>query len=125
MNVLIYGNATDKELLIQHMKSQACMAFRLINYSQTDNYDTFLEMLNSKRYEMIFVMMDNAAGMEGVIAVQNLHPETPVIWFSNDKNFVAQSYRLGVNYFATKPINEKILGLALGRCQRREEVVYE
>ena len=116
MNVLIYGNATDKELLIQHMKSQACMAFRLINYSQTDNYDTFLEMLNSKRYEMIFVMMDNAAGMEGVIAVQNLHPEVPVIWFSNDKNFVAQSYRLGVNYFSTKPINEKILNLALSRC---------
>ncbi len=125
MNVLIYGNATDKELLIQHMKSQACMAFRLINYSQTDNYDTFLDMMNSNRYEMIFVMMDNAAGMEGVIAVQNLHPETPVIWFSNDKNFVAQSYRLGVNYFATKPINEKIMKLALNRCQRREEVVYE
>lgn len=125
MNVLIYGNATDKELLIQHMKSQACMAFRIIDYSQTDDYDTFLEMLGNKKYEVIFIMADNAAGMEGVIAVQNLHPEIPVIWFSNDKNFVAQSYRLGVNYFAIKPINEKILGLALNRCQRREEAVYE
>lgn len=125
MNVLIYGNATDKELLIQHMKSQACMAFRLINYSQTDDYDTFLKMLKSNEYEMVFVMMDNAAGMEGVIAVQNLHPDTPVIWFSNDKNFVAQSYRLGVTYFSVKPISDKILSLALGRCQRREEVIYE
>lgn len=125
MNVLIYGNATDKELLVQHMKSQACMAFRLINYSYTDDYDTFLKLLRSAEYEMVFVMMDNAAGMEGVIAVQNLHPYTPVIWFSNDKNFVAQSYRLGVTYFAVKPIDEKILKLALGRCQRREEVVYE
>ncbi|MBQ8803955.1 MAG: response regulator [Tyzzerella sp.] len=125
MNVLIYGNATDKELLIQHMKSQACMAFRLINYLQTDDYDTFLKMLKSNEYEMVFVMMDNAAGMEGVIAVQNLHPDTPVIWFSNDKNFVAQSYRLGVTYFSVKPISDKILSLALGRCQRREEVIYE
>lgn len=117
MNVLIYGNARDKELLIQHMKSQACMAFRKIDYSDTDDYDTFLELLNSKKYEKVFIMMDNAAGMEGVIAVQNLHPDTPIIWFSNDKNFVAQSYRLGVNYFAVKPINEKILNLALKRCQ--------
>lgn len=125
MNVLIYGNATDKELLVQHMKSQACMAFRLINYSQTEDYDTFLKLLKSEIYELVFIMMDNAAGMEGVMAVQNLHPDTPVIWFSNDKNFVAQSYRLGVNYFAVKPINEKIISLAIARCQRREEVVYE
>lgn len=125
MNVLIYGNATDKELLIQHMKSQACMAFRLINYSQTDDYDTFLKLLKTVEYEMVFVMVDNAAGMEGVIAVQNLHPNTPIIWFSNDKNFVAQSYRLGVTYFSVKPINDKILNLALRRCQRREEAIYE
>lgn len=119
MNVLIYGNATDKELLIQHMKSQACMAFRKIDYQQTDNYDKFLELLRTVEYEMVFVMMDNAAGMEGVIAVQNLHPDVPVIWFSNDKNFVAQSYRLGVTYFSVKPINERIVELALKRCQTK------
>lgn len=125
MNVLIYGNATDRELLIQHMKSQACMAFRKIEHFNTDDYDTFLELLNLKEYEMVFIMMDNAVGMEGVIAVQNLQPQTSVIWFSNDKNFVAQSYRLGVNYFAAKPINEKIINLALNRCQRKGEAVYE
>lgn len=56
-------------------------------------------------------MADNAAGMEGVIAVQNVHPDTPIVWFSNDKNFVAQSYRLGVAYFAVKPIDEKTVSL--------------
>ena len=125
MNILVYGNATDKELLIQHMKSQACMAFRRIEYANTDDYDTFLEMLNANQYEMVFIMMDNAAGMEGVIAVQNLHPKTPIIWFSNDKNFVAQSCRLGVTYFSVKPIEERMIGLALKRCQRKEEYLYE
>lgn len=125
MNVLIYGNATDKELLIQHMKSQACMAFRKIDYLQTDDYDHFLDLLSSRDYEMVFVMMDNAVGMEGVIVVQNLHPNIPVIWFSNDKNFVAQSYRLGVTYFSVKPIKEQMIRLALQRCQRREECLYE
>ncbi len=125
MNVLIYGNAREKELLVQHMKSQASMAFRLVTYSHAEDYDTYLEMLRKHVYDMVFVMTDNAAGMEGVIAVQNVQPDTPIIWFSNDKNFVAQSYRLGVNYFAVKPIDEKIVNLALSRCRKKEEMAYE
>ncbi len=125
MNVLIYGNTTDKELIIQHMKAQACMAFRLINYLQTDDYDTYFNLLRTQESELIFVTMDNAAGMEGVIAAKNLHPDTPVVWLTNDKNFVAQSYRLGADYFAVKPIDEKVFSLALGRCRKREEAVYE
>ena len=125
MNVLIYGNVREKELLVQHMKSQASMAFRMVTYSHADDYDNYLTLLRKNQYDMVFVMMDNAAGMEGVIAVQNIHPETSVIWFSNDKNFVAQSYRLGVTYFSVKPVDEKILGLALKRCQQKEEMVYE
>jgi len=125
MNVLIYGNTKEKELIIQHMKSQACMAFRLITYSHAEDYDEYLELLREQTFDVVFVMADNAAGMEGVIAVQNVQPLVPVVWFSNDKNFVAQSYRLGVTYFSVKPVDEKILGLALKRCQQKEELAYE
>ena len=121
MNVLIYGNTREKELIIQHMKSEACMAFRLLHFTQTEDYGEFVDKLQKSNQDLIFVTMDNAAGMEGVIAVRNLYPDTPVVWFSNDKNFVAQSYRLGVDYFAVKPIDERIMNLAIGRCQRREE----
>lgn len=122
MNILIYGDKREKELLVQHMKSQACMAFRLITYSHTDDYDRYLTMLREQEFDIIFVMADNAAGMEGVIAVQNVQPDSAIVWFSNDKNFVAQSYRLGVTYFSVKPVDEKILGLALKRCQQKEEM---
>lgn len=125
MDVLIYGNAREKELLIQHLKSEACMAFRQVRYSHAEDYDTYLKKLRSHEYDIVFVMADNAAGMEGVIAVQNVHPDIPIVWFSNDKNFVAQSYRLGVAYFAVKPIDEKTVSLAIKRCQRKEEMVYE
>ena len=125
MDVLIYGNAREKELLIQHLKSEACMAFRMVRYSHAEDYDTYLKKLRSHEHDIVFVMADNAAGMEGVIAVQNVHPDTPIVWFSNDKNFVAQSYRLGVNYFSVKPIDEKMMNLAMTRCQRREELIYE
>ena len=122
LNILISGNEKEKEILIQHMKSQSSMAFRLLDFSQTNNYDEFLELMQNESWDLIFVTMDNAAGMEGVIAVKNVHPQMPVIWFSNDRNFVAQSYRLGVNYFSVKPIEEKIVNLALERCQGREEL---
>lgn len=125
MDVLIYGNAIEKQLLIQHMKTEAHLAFRKIQYSHAEDYDTYLRKLRNHIYDVVIVMADNAAGMEGVMAVQNVHPETPIIWFSNDENFVAQSYRLGVTYFAVKPINEKIIHLALKRCQKKEELVYE
>ena len=122
MNVLIYGNAREKEILIQHMKSQASMAFRLVNYYHAEDYDTYLAMLREQEHDIVFVIADNAQGMEGVIAVQNVQPDTSIVWFSNDKNFVAQSYRLGVSYFAVKPINEKIVSLALKRSQQKEEM---
>lgn len=125
MNILIYGNTSDRELIIQHMKSQACMAFRLIHDRQTEDYDEFLELLRSQKLDLIIVAVDNAAGMEGVIAVKNIQPSTPVIWFTNDKCFVAQSYRLGVNYFSVKPIDKKTMKLALERCQRKGEKIYE
>lgn len=125
MNVLIYGNTREKELIIQHMKSEASLAFRLLHFTQTEDYDEFVDSLQKCEPDLIYVTKDNAAGMEGVIAVKNLYPDTPVVWFSNDKNFVAQSYRLGVDYFSVKPIDEKMMNLAITRCQRREELVYE
>ncbi len=119
MNILIYGTEKEKELFIQHMKSEASMAFRIVNCDHTDDYDAYIVMLREKAYDIVFVMTDNAAGMEGVIAAQNVHPEAAIVWFSNDKNFVAQSYRLGVNYFSVKPIDGKKVNMAIKRCGKK------
>lgn len=118
MNILIYGTEKEKELLIRHMKSEASMAFRLVNYDHTDDYDAYIVLLRQNTYDVVFVMADNAGGMEGVIAAQTIDSTVPIVWFTNDKNFVAQSYRLGVSYFAVKPIDEKTVMLALRRCQQ-------
>lgn len=125
MKILVYGNTDDQRLITQCIRSQVNMAFRRLEFTQTENYDRFLTLLEDNDYDLLFVAMDSAAGMEGVIAVKNLKPKLPVIWISNDKNFVAQSYRLGVSYFSVKPIEEKNMRLALQKCQRREECLYE
>lgn len=119
MNILIYGTKKEKELLIQHIKSEPSTAFCIVNNAYTDDYDEYIDLLRENTYDVIFVMTDNAAGMEGVIAAQNVHPEAAVVWFSNDKNFVAQSYRLGVNYFSVKPIDGKQVNLAMKRCEKK------
>lgn len=116
MNVLIYGSEKESQHFIQYLKTQAYTAFRRIRYFQTDDYDKFLEYLKAEEYEIIFILMDDEAGMDGVTAVCDSQPNKFILWFSNDKNFVVQSYQLGVTYFAVKPINENILHLALSRC---------
>ena len=40
----------------------------------------------------------------------------PVLWFSNDNGFGAQSYRLGCAYFHKKPVSPQILSAAIARC---------
>ena len=116
MNLLIYGKKEESDVLIQMIRTQTNLAFRNIVDFQTEDYDTLLEYLRTVEYDMVIVLTDCAAGMEGVIAALNVCPDKPVLWFSNDKNFVAQSYRLGVTYFSVKPINEKMLNLAIARC---------
>ena len=60
--------------------------------------------------------MDGADGMEGVIAAKNVCGEVPVLCFSNDGGFGAQSYRLGCAYFHKKPVSAQILSAAIAKC---------
>ena len=54
--------------------------------------------------------------MEGVIAAKSLLKNVPVVWFSNDSGFGAQSYRLGCAYFHPKPVSAEILSAAIAKC---------
>lgn len=98
MNIFIYGSSEDKEDIIRHIEEKTHLAFRVLNFHQTSDQHIFSEALQNRSYELIFVTQDGAAGMEGVITAQNTQPHTPIIWFSNDKDFGVQSYRLGVNF---------------------------
>ena len=64
----------------------------------------------------VLVLMEKAAGMEGVIAVRRIYPGLPIVWFSNDSGFAPKAYRLQVNYFALLPINEDKINTALRKC---------
>ena len=110
MNILVFGSDKETEDFADLVEFNEQFLFRKKNYTKVADYDGFLELLKGE-YDMIFVLENGAKGMESVIASKNLHPETPVIWFSDDKNFGVQSYRLGTEFFGTKPITNEHLSL--------------
>lgn len=82
-----------------------------------DNEEELLIKMKEDSYDSVVVLVDGAEGMEAVITVRRLRPELPVIWFSDDKGFAAQSYRLNTTYFHEKPITPQVLDRAFSCCQ--------
>lgn len=110
MNILVFGSGNEIDHFVDLMDSSEHYIFRKKSYTITNDYDEFLKALKAPQ-DIIFVMENGACGMESVIASKSICPKTPVIWFSNDKNFGAQSYRLGAEYFGIKPITNEHLAL--------------
>lgn len=67
-------------------------------------------------FDAVLILMDGADGMEGAIAARRQQPALPLAWFSDDRNFAPQAYRLNAAYFAPKPLTAEKLRVALARC---------
>lgn len=65
---------------------------------------------------LVIVLADGAAGMECVYLSRMRRPNLPVFWFSDDHEFVMQSYRLDCAYFSTKPATPEKMHNAVSRC---------
>ena len=116
MNILVFGSGNEIEALIDSIDSHEQFIFRKKSFKKSTDYDSFLNELKSPQ-DIIFVLKDGAIGMESVIASKSICPYTPVIWFSSDKNFGAQSYRLGAEFFAEKPITSQHLSQVAKRLK--------
>ena len=108
MKIILYGYKTTCEL------------FQML----LPGYDTeirttqevLIPALMDDEPSAVFVLMDNAAGMEGVIAIRRIYPELPIAWFSSDRDFAPQAFRLNVEYFTTMPISVDKVEKALKKC---------
>ncbi len=115
MNIIIYGNIDEREMLCSLVESHGTLLFRQKQCTFYDNYDDFLAEIQCRAPQLVIISTDGANGMEGVIATRELYPEVKILWFSDDKAFGPQSYRLDCTYFAVKPITEHILNRALAQ----------
>ena len=108
MKVLLFGEDTDCKKISDFLKS-----YDNNIYIQTNNPDELLSKLAVTAFELIIIASDGAFGMERVIATRKLCPDTKLFWFSNDKDFGAQAYRLNCNYFSVKPITDQKIAKAM------------
>lgn len=116
MRLILYGSKADKSELVRAVSGIPELCYRHIRIEDYSNRDSFLMGLSGSPPDSVVVAMNGADGMEGVIAAKTLCRDIPVLWFSDDGNFGAQSYRLGCAYFHQKPISPQILSAALAKC---------
>lgn len=105
MKVLMFGSDAECDLITEFLECSSIA--KKLEYSRTDNSDELLEKLRAINPDVVIVSSDGAFGMERIIATRKLCPDTMLLWFSNDKDFGAQAYRLNCDYFSVKPITKQ------------------
>lgn len=115
MRICFYGSEADHHHMLSTLEMLPVHRARISAWHPFCDYDSFIDHLRSAPCDAVLVTENNANGMEGVIAVRNMRPELPVIWFSNDEGFGCQAYRLNTDFFHCKPISPQVLEMALDR----------
>ena len=118
MKVCFYGTEAQFQTFQSHLRQVPQFHNNFSHHELYPDYDGLVDGLRRSQFDLVFVSHDNARGMEGVIAVRNIQPNVPVIWFSNDEDFGSQAYRLHTDFFHSKPITPVILEMALNRALR-------
>lgn len=121
MIICLYGTGRDESELNTLLLSMPEYAYRKIEFDLYESYEGYIKGLQEKVYDAVIVAEDGANGMEGVIAAGSVKKDIPVMWLSDDKGFLAQSFRLGAAYFHQKPISAETLSQALKQCQGKRK----
>lgn len=119
MRLILYGKSTDKSAISEIISAIPELCYRHICIEEHSDRDSFITGLGGSPPDGIVIAMDGADGMEGVIAAKAVFRDIPVLWFSDDGDFGAQSYRLGCAYFHKKPISPQILSAAIAKCMKQ------
>ncbi len=80
------------------------------------SYDDFIDRLPRSGCRVVIIAQEGAGGMESARAAKILLPEAPLIWFSDDRGFGPESYRVGCSYFSAAPITRELVLKALAQC---------
>lgn len=110
MRIALYGKTTVCENLRKYFSEYEVRVFT--------GLEKFIWELRNEWFDAVFVVMDNAAGMEGALAAKRYDLRLPVVWFSNDRDFAAQAYRSRIDYFSVMPITAEKIDLALKTCRK-------
>ena len=113
---LLYGQQAECLRIIELLRTMGDLMKGESEYTCVDNWDALQTHLVDWNPDLAIMLADGAAGMEGVYLARDSRPGMPVIWFTDDRDFALQSYRMNCDYFAVKPITEEKMRKILRRC---------
>ena len=117
VKALIFGKPEECTAVWETLRSLELCASHDHQLCHVNDIEEFEKYLVEWEPTLAIVLADGAAGMESVYRSRQRRPAIPVFWFSNDREFGMQSYRLDCAYFSTKPVKPEKISHAINRCQ--------
>ena len=116
IKTLLFGEFQECDAIGKMLGQTEGFATDAHEFRHIDDIEEFEKILVTWMPSLVIVLADGAAGMESVYRSRQRRPSLPVFWFSDDREFGMQSFRLGCAYFSTKPVTPEKIKLALRRC---------
>ena len=83
------------------------------------NENQLAQALPRSRYHAGAIAMTVARGLEAAIQAKQLAPETPLVWWSDDKNFALIAYHLRIPVFLPADCSDQELYEAMEPIRKR------
>lgn len=116
VKALIFGEKQECWAVGEMIKTKILFGSHTHESIHEDDLELLEEKLVDWEPSLVIVLADGAKGLECVFRTKECRPSLPVFWFSDDREFGMQSYRLNCAYFSTKPVTEEKLHHAIRRC---------
>ena len=83
------------------------------------NENQLAQALRRSRYHAVVIAMTGAKGLEAAIQAKRLASETPLVWWSDDKNFALIAYQLRISAFLPADCSDQELYEAMEPIRKR------
>ena len=117
IKALIFGAPEECKAAWETLRALESCAAHHHELCHVDDIEEFERQLVEWEPTLTIVLADGAAGLESVFRSRQRRPCIPVFWFSDDREFGMQSYRLDCAYFSTKPVTDEKISNAIARCE--------
>ena len=117
IRTLLFGGEAECRAAAEALRTLDLLTHHVHDHRHVDDLEELDVVLADWMPTLLIVLANGARGMEGVFRAKERRPELPVFWFSDDREFGMQSYRLGCAYFSTKPLTPDKISHAIRRCE--------
>ena len=116
IKTLIFGKPEECKAVWETLRNLECCLQHHHELCHVEDIEEFEIRLVDWEPTLAIILADGASGMESAFRSRQRRPCIPVFWFSDDREFGMQSYRMDCAYFSTKPVTSEKIAHAIARC---------